>query len=284
MQSLFVDNLTVIDFAYFHPCRGIVGESLILDVELFGELNNEGMLFDFSFVKKRIKSTVDALIDHKFLVAREQANAQIDDDQNRLKLVLNTNKLERFVHVSPHQAVYFVKGNEITPRTIAAEIKSEVVKILPNNVSEVKITLRSEPDEGCFYHYSHGLKKHFGDCQRIAHGHRSKIKVWIDGQYSEHWSAHVALIWKDIYLATEADIKDRISIESLDYLVFEYHANQGLFQLTIPERRCFLMKTDTTVELIATFLAEYIKQKCVNAKIKVQAYEGVDKGACVILN
>ncbi len=37
MQALFVNNLTVIDFAYFHPKRGIVGESLILDVELFGK-------------------------------------------------------------------------------------------------------------------------------------------------------------------------------------------------------------------------------------------------------
>ena len=50
MQALFVNNLTVIDFAYFHPQRGIIGESLILSVELFGELNDEGMLFDFCMV------------------------------------------------------------------------------------------------------------------------------------------------------------------------------------------------------------------------------------------
>ena len=284
MQALFVDNLTVIDFAYFHPERGIVGESLILDVELFGELNEEGMLFDFSFVKKRIKSCVDSLVDHKFLIARAQKSITITDSPQQLEVELITTNGDRYTHISPHQAVYFVESEQVTPESIAKSINQAIKEILPDNVTRVALSLRSEKmDQEYFYHYSHGLKKHFGDCQRIAHGHRSKIEVWENQQYSANWSSHIAEIWRDIYLATEEDIAETTEVDNKEYWVFQYHANQGLFRLTIPKSTCFIIETDTTVELIASFLANYLKKKVPGSEFKVKAYEGVDKGAIAIL-
>ena len=279
MQALFVNNLTVIDFSYFHRERGIVGESLILDVELFGELNDEGMLFDFSFVKKRIKSCVDNLVDHKLLVPQKDPNLEISETPKLLTLLLQTNNGETYQHVSPQQALYFVDAEEITPNSIAKSISSEIAKILPDNVTDIKISLRAEQMEEAFYHYSHGLKKHFGDCQRIAHGHRSKIEVWENDVRSEKWEKQIAQLWKDIYLATEEDIKSETNLAGHDCWLFEYHANQGLFQLTIPKAQCFLLETDTTVELIASFLASYLKNEKPSSTFKVKAYEGVDKGA-----
>ena len=281
MQSLFVNNLTVIDFAYFHPERGIVGESLILDVELFGELNDEGMLFDFSFVKKRIKSCVDSLVDHKFLVARQLSGLTIEESPQQLHLTMKTSDGNSFEHVSPHQAVFFVDSDQVTPEAIAKSIRAEIKSILPDNVTRLDLSLRCETIEGELYHYSHGLKKHFGDCQRIAHGHRSMIEVWENEQVSQRWAQFIATEWKDIYLATEEDIKTSTSIDGVDYWVFEYHANQGLFQLTIAKHRCYLIETDTTVELIADYLAKWLKKQTPQSTFKVKAYEGVDKGAIV---
>lgn len=281
MQALFVDNLTVIDFAYFHPDRGIVGESLIMDVELQGELNEEGMLFDFSFVKKRIKSCVDSLVDHKFLVAKQYKGLAISESPQQLTLDLVCSKGLQYQHISPDQAVYFVDTDAISAAAIADSIQQSVAAILPENVTGLKITLRPEVIDGPFYHYSHGLKKHFGDCQRIAHGHRSRICVWQDEKESLKLADQIAKLWEDIYLATEEDIKESVVIDGIDYWRFEYHANQGLFQLTIAKSKCFLIESDTTVELIASFLANYLKQKSPQSRIRVKAYEGVDKGAII---
>ena len=39
MATLFVENLTVVDFSYLHAKRGMVGESWIVDLELSGDLD-----------------------------------------------------------------------------------------------------------------------------------------------------------------------------------------------------------------------------------------------------
>jgi len=246
-------------------------------------LNDEGMLFDFSFVKKRIKSCVDNLVDHKLLVATQQKGVNYTLAHDRLTLNLECESGLNYQHISPEQAVCFIESTRVTPKSISDKIHKEVLPILPENVTSLEIALRPETIDGEYYHYSHGLKKHLGDCQRIAHGHRSKIEIFVDNQYSQQWTKKIAEVFKDIYLATKEDIKDKETNDKIEYLTFEYHANQGLFQLTIPSSRCYLINTDTTVELIADYLAKYIKEQVGNLKVEVIAYEGVDKGAIAVI-
>lgn len=286
MQTLFVDHLTSIDFAYFDPQRGIVGESLLLNVALSGELNQQGMLFDFSFVKKHIKECVDKLVDHKFLIPKTNPAVKILDKTDRYKtdslsLELTCTNGELIKHISPAEAVFFIEQDNINPQTISQAIKAEIRQILPDNISDFALQLTPEKIDGSYYHYSHGLKKHFGDCQRIAHGHRSKIQVWQDDIFSPEWSSHIAELWQDIYLASKQDIQQSLTIGKTEYWTFRYQASQGLFELTIAKHRCLLIDSDSTVELIALFLADYIKAKASQHVIRVKAYEGVDKGAMV---
>ena len=58
-MQLFVNDLTVMDFSYLCPERGMVGESWIVDVILSGDLNEESMVLDFGKVKKQLKQLID---------------------------------------------------------------------------------------------------------------------------------------------------------------------------------------------------------------------------------
>ena len=68
MSALFVDALTVIDFTFLHAQRGLVGESWIVDIELHGALDAQGMVLDFGDVKKAVKREIDRLADHRLLL------------------------------------------------------------------------------------------------------------------------------------------------------------------------------------------------------------------------
>ncbi|NOG32137.1 hypothetical protein HLB35_10885 [Halomonas sp. TBZ9] len=52
----------------------------------------------------------------------------------------------------------------------------------PPNVSWVTLTLSAETIDDAAFGYSHGLKRHLGNCQRIAHGHRSRLEICQRGQ------------------------------------------------------------------------------------------------------
>lgn len=278
MNRLFVENLTVIDFAYLHARRGLVGESWIVDVELAGELDEQGMVFDFSSVKKTIKRVIDETVDHCLAYPSEATNLSVVlGDQCRLRWTLEDGS--HIEHRSPLEAICPVPASEISQRAVAALLEEALHAVLPSNVIEVNLTLREEVIEGPYYHYVHGLKKHLGNCQRIAHGHRSRIRALRDGQRDLELETDWAQRWEDIYVGTEEDIAESFVEDDTSYLRFCYQANQGEFELVIPQDRVYLIETDSTVEWLADYLANAGKLRHPGSRIRVQAFEGVGKGA-----
>jgi hypothetical protein len=60
---------------------------------------------------------------------------------------------------------------------------------------------------------------------------------------------------------------------------FHYQAPQGDFQLAMPKSSCEIIPHDTTVELLAEFIAHTLVEMSPGNQFKVIAYEGVGKGA-----
>lgn len=282
MNHLFVDNLTVIDFAYLDHRRGLVGESWIVDVVLAGELDDQGMVFDFGSVKRTIKQVIDERVDHRLLVPRDQPGLRFREHGDRVEIECPLADGSVATHGSPLEAVLPVSGQQVLPSVVSALLQDELRTVLPGNVTGIEVHLREEEIDGPYYHYVHGLKKHVGNCQRIAHGHRSRIQIQRNHARDPELEGDWARRWQDIYIGTEEDLTARFVEDEISYLSFAYEANQGEFSLTLPANRVYLMDTDTTVELIAAHLADACKRAYAEDEIRVKAFEGVGKGALAI--
>lgn len=279
MPALFVDQLTVIDFAFFDPARGIVGESWIVDLVLEGELDEQGMVFDFSDVKKRIKQAIDATLDHKFAVPSQYSEMSVSEAGDTLTLEMRDTQGQFYRHQSPKQAVALVPADSVTRESTLSILHDACSKVVPDNVKKIYLNLRTENIGGDYYHYAHGLKKHLGDCQRIAHGHRSQIYIFENGQRSQDLETYWCELWRDIYIGTAEDLQKDFEDNGMQYFEFSYQSEQGAFSLVLPAERCHIMQQDSTVELIAQHIADQLKEKNPESTIKVKAYEGVNKGA-----
>ncbi|MGH1371824.1 MAG: 6-carboxytetrahydropterin synthase [Cellvibrionaceae bacterium] len=274
---LFVDNLTNVDFSYLHPQRGLLGETWLASTEMSGALDQQGMVCDFGVVKKTLRNWLDEEIDHRLAIPCQSAQLQYSKSNGRINLSWNYSG-KTLQCSAPEQAVALVDAEEITEETVSEWAKQQLRSKLPNTLEQLSLSFDPEAIAGDFYHYSHGLKKHNGNCQRIAHGHRSQINIWRDDQIAHDLEAHWSKLFTDIYIGTQEDIVQ----QSDDALRFAYTTSQGAFELCMPIDDCYLMDTDTTVELIASHIAEQLKRQHPSHRFKVKAYEGMGKGAIVV--
>ncbi|NMH58481.1 6-carboxytetrahydropterin synthase [Alteromonas ponticola] len=289
-MQLFVNDLTVMDFSYLCHERGMVGESWIVDVILDGELNEESMVQDFGIVKKNLKRLIDEYVDHKLLVPAEHSATTVinSGDESEVEVRFQCADARQIMLRCPAEAYAFIYSDTVTMASVGDYLKEIIATHLPDNVDNITLNLRTEIIDVPYYHYTHGLKKHDGNCQRIAHGHRSRIDLFsndkVDQQSQKNWAER----WADIYIATEEDLVDISSRKitgqidnASDYWCFAYESSQGYFELIMHKSACEVITTDSTVECLAQFIYEQQKQRLPDSKIKVIAYEGVGKGAMV---
>lgn len=290
-MQLFVNDLTVIDFSYLCPERGIVGESWIVDIVLDGSLNEQSMVLDFGRVKKQIKRIIDDAVDHKLAVPANHPYTLVTHDaDDSCYWVDFLRPDQRSIHLfCPADAFAFIDAEQVTMASINAYLRAVIKRELPGNVAGLEVTLRAEEIEGAYYHYTHGLKKHDGNCQRIAHGHRSRLQVELDGARAPAVEQSWADRWCDIYLGSSEDVSPitalQRSTEALKcndetHVGYGYVADQGRFELIVPKAENYVIATDSTVECIAEYLAQTIRAELKDkAAVTVKAYEGVGKGA-----
>lgn len=289
-MQLFVNDLTVIDFSYLCPQRGIVGESWIVDIVLDGALNEQSMVLDFGRVKKQIKAIIDDSVDHKLAVPAEHKFTQVSRNKDESSYWVDFLRPEgKSIHLHcPADAFAFIDAQAVTIETVTEYLRAVIKRELPENVEGLQLLLRPEEIPGAFYHYTHGLKKHDGNCQRIAHGHRSRLYIHLDNQRAEALELFWCERWRDIYIGS---LEDQVLVSALEcseaaqgcsdetHIAYSYTADQGLFELLVPRHENYLIPTDSTIECIAQYLADAIKQEYPQQKVQVTGFEGVGKGA-----
>jgi 6-pyruvoyl-tetrahydropterin synthase len=275
MARLFVEQLTVIDCAYLDAERGLVGESWIVDLELEGELDAQSMVLDFGEVKKRLKRALDHSADHTLLVPLRDPGLSLHRGPERVSLEFRGPAAGAIEHHSPPQALSLLDAPRVDAASLAIHLQPILAAEVPANVAQVRLGLRNEEIRGAYYHYTHGLKKHQGQCQRIAHGHRSRLEIRAGGTRDTALENDWAARWKDIYLGSREDL----AAKGDGRLRFAYRSAEGEFELALPEARCDLLEGDSTVECIAGHLAARSGALRPGQPIEVRAYEGVMKGA-----
>lgn len=275
-MQLFVDQLTNVDFSYLDPKRGLVGETWLAGIILDGTLDDQGMVCDFGIVKAKTRHWLDTIIDHCLLVPVTHPDVRVAENSQEYHIEMVHNGGDHILCTAPKSAITLVDADEISTESIAHWSEQQLRPLFPSTVKKLEVTFAPEAISGPFYHYSHGLKKHRGNCQRIAHGHRSKIEIHRNGVLATDDMKQWAESWHDIYLGTQADL----TAEQPDtHYAFAYQADQGAFSLTLPRKQCYLMNTDTTVELIAQHIARQMKARYPDEQIEVRAFEGLAKGA-----
>lgn len=279
MTTLFVNRLTVIDFSYLDPAQGLLGESWLVDIELDGSLDHQGMVVDFAEVKRQVKQAIDGEFDHCLLIPTQYPQCQIQQLEHRCEIRFQLISGEIIRYSSPYSAIALIAAAEITESILSRVISEKLQGVLPDNVQALRIRLYPETTGDAWYQYSHSLKHHAGNCQRIAHGHRSRIVIYRNDVRDQALEANWAARWKAIYIGAQSDLLETFQEHGTACHRFGYTANQGLFKLEIPSDRCYLINTDSTVENLAEHIAATLKSEHPGDVFRVEAYEGVDKGA-----
>lgn len=282
---LFVNQLTNSDFSFLHPQRGLLGETWLSDIELEGALDDQGMVCDFGIVKATVRQLLDDLIDHRLLVPKQAPNltrADIEQGVIQLDWALDPKQGdagERIQLSCPESAVTLIDAGTISPDSVAHWCQQRLQDLLPDTLESIRIGFSTESIAGPYYHYSHGLKKHRGKCQRIAHGHRSKIIIHKNGERDKALEADWAEKFQDIFIGT---LEDKVQTPEINNNIeFRYQAPEGNFALSLPRAHCYCIDRESTVEHIAAHIAGELKKRYPGDTIEVRAFEGIAKGAVV---
>jgi len=273
--KLFVNNLTNVDFSYLDEKHGMMGESWLAQLELDGTLNSQGMICDFGLVKSRVRDWLDTYVDHRLVVPMQCSQTNMQFGKGNLELTWTYSDKTKLVCNAPEQAFSQVSTKAITPESLANWCEGQLFELFGDEIQGLKLSFVAENIAGAFYHYTHGLQQHDGNCQRIAHGHRSCIEIYINGERDESIEQDWAKQWQNIYLGTKAHIVSKAE----GYTKYQYTAPQGEFSLELPSQRCDDLESETTVEQIAQHVVKVLKSRYPKKDILVRAYEGIGKGA-----
>jgi 6-pyruvoyl-tetrahydropterin synthase len=292
--TLFVDDVDRIDCAVFDPSIGVVGQSWFVDIEVSGQLDDNGFVYDFSHLKKMVKAVLKKSVDHALLIPIMSKHVHFQDDPSgefwQLKAKTRLTGIDSdWTYKCPKGAVYPVRAVKVTREALEQECTKVLRHRLGQDISRVQVRLR--PEEGqsgdTFFRYTHGITQHEGACQRLFHGHRSRLRVYVADERRHDLEQYIAhdIFGSIVHIASIRQVISgvhelRARPSSPEPVTLGYEGSYGNFQATIPANRIFFVEQATSIECltqeIATLLAHKTNER---ATIRVCCFEGIEKGA-----
>lgn len=283
-SSIFLNDLTVIDYSMITPQGVIVGGAATLNLEISGPVEpHEGVVIDFSACKKQIKKLIDGFggFDHKCWVNLDDPNIVMDLGETFHQITHRSSGL----HIKSERDAFAYVSNDPT-----ADIQEFLNSALaPYRVSNVTLNTNIIPSPRInstpvIFRYVHGLKNSSSyGCKNIVHGHKS----WIGAVAPEDNRSFVDQILRGI--ATDLDgciFAHAEDIQSTDGGVYKigYDTDErGQMSMSFTQK-LIVLETQTTVEHIVEYIrARYYDQLKFVGVTELFVSEGLCKGAKVTL-
>jgi 6-pyruvoyl-tetrahydropterin synthase len=292
--SIFLNDITKVDCALFDASKGVVGQTWLVDVALGGPLGPNGFVFDFSLLKKMVREVLKGTLDHALLIPINSQAVHFKDAPRgecwRLKSrVTRSGEDCEWEYKSPTGSVFPSRCIAISRQTLEQEFSRSLRHRLPQEISQIVVALREEdvdPTEATF-RYTHGIAGHAGMCQRLLHGHRSRIQIMVGEERRPDLEHYVArdVLGGNVHIATPSQFKSGhvepgTRGKTKSPVTLGYEASQGSFELTLPADRVFCVSRETSIECIANEIAALIKrEENTSDRVRVTCFEGIDKGA-----
>lgn len=279
LPLLFVEHISNLDFSFIDVDGQLTGQSWAVDLLLQGDLNEQGMLIDFGDIKKQLKADIESLWDHKLLVPAKRHGLRIQS-ANEVSLRWNS-PLGDYAYRGPRTGTYFVETEQLCKTMLEQHLQQWLLKKWQSqHIQKLSLRFREEQSDHAFFQYSHGLRLHKGACQRIAHGHRSKLNVFTKSGYCKTLSKALAQKLKNAYFVDKHTLKDTSQTQG----TLGYEAPEGYYELSLPKIQMIEIQSETTIENIAGALlqCQLLKKDQMSQIVAVQAYEGWHKGAIAV--
>lgn len=281
--------------------RGIYGWSWALDMELRGVLDQNGFVFDFSHAKSQGKEVVKEVADHKLIVPILCPGVRLFTLGNERQLKLQAKNGDTWAYSCPADAITEVPEPEITTAAVERLLARRMLEVFPKNITGVTITLRDEAlaEGDLTYCYTHGLPQHAGLCQRLFHGHRSRLEVWVGAKRQKDLEAVLHrdfFLGGSLHIASRSQLTDAARRESIPLanepgraaaagpagLTLSYAGSRGNYHGQVPRSRLKILDHETSIECIAQSAYEFLLNgfpALSRQDLRVAVFEGIDKGA-----
>ena len=301
--SLYLDDFDSIDFAIFNG-EFLQGQSYNLSIKVTGKLDANGFICDFSILKKSLKTILKDHIDHKFIISSNQVES-CDYIDNQIKLCFKNQNTpqENWQYQAPIDSILSINSQTLSIKIIENYIKDQLTKTIKDQYAidfdelNIFLTAKQYKNSASFY-YTHGITHHTGHCQRLWHGHHSKLEVFLkDKQSPELQDYLLNFFGKNHYfhLANKAQLLEDSSDwpantfgKANTYCRLKYLSyNQQNYYCKIPANYVLMMEDSTSIETLSNALFKILLKKThksLHKDLKLKVSEGINKGAIICFN